>query len=130
VTDDEGRVLLARRALEPAVGLWDTIGGFLDEGEDAVAGLRREMLEEAGIEVELGRFVGAFVGGYGDGPDAPSVLNLVWEVAIVAGDPTPGDDVAELRWFPRDALPAESELAFDWLVPCLASLDQALATDL
>ena len=129
VTDGEGRVLLARRAVEPAAGLWDTIGGFLDEGEDAVAGLRREVLEEAGIEVELERFVGAFVGGYGIGFDAPSVLNLVWEVRIVAGDPTPADDVSELRWFRRAALPAESELASDWLAPCLGRLDPSRATD-
>jgi 8-oxo-dGTP diphosphatase len=115
--------------VEPAAGLWDTIGGFLDEGEDAVAGLRREVLEEAGIEVEVERFVGAFVGSYGIGLDAPSVLNLVWEVRIVAGDPTPADDVSELRWFQRAALPAESELAFDWLAPCLGRLDPSRATD-
>ena len=60
IVDDAGRLLLGRRAFEPDVGLWDTIGGFLDENEDAVAALHREVLEETGLDVEVGAFVGAF----------------------------------------------------------------------
>jgi len=119
VLDDAGRVLLARRAFEPDQGLWDAPGGFLEEGEDPVAGLRRELLEETGLEVEVGDFAGIFMDTYGDGPDATAVLNLVWEATIVGGEPSAADDVSELRWFPRDALPADVELAFRWLAPCL-----------
>src|SRR5436305_12135657 len=38
----DGRVLLGRRRDDPGAGLWDIPGGFLHEGEDALAGLRRE----------------------------------------------------------------------------------------
>jgi ADP-ribose pyrophosphatase YjhB (NUDIX family) len=115
VRDENRRVLLARRAYEPDAGKWDVPGGFLEEGEDPVAGLRRELREEAGVEVEVGDFVGVFVDGYGEPPDEKSVLNLVWEVRIVEGEPTPNDDVSELRWFPKDALPEDVEVAFRWL---------------
>jgi ADP-ribose pyrophosphatase YjhB (NUDIX family) len=112
-------VLLARRAYEPDAGLWDTPGGFLEEGEDPLAGLRRELLEETGLTVEIGDFVGMFTDRYGDGPGATAVLNLVWEATIASGEPRAADDVSELQWFARDALPAESELAFRWLGPAL-----------
>jgi len=114
VVDGDGRVLLARRAHEPDAELWDTLGGFLEEDEHPVAGLRREVREEAGVEIEVGDFVGAYPDRYGDGEDAPVALNLVWEVTI-GGDEVelvPADDVSELRWFARDELPGGDELAF------------------
>jgi ADP-ribose pyrophosphatase YjhB (NUDIX family) len=121
VVDRADRILLARRAHDPDGGLWDTLGGFLEEDEHPEAGLRREVLEEAGVEIEVGPFVGAYPDRYGDGDDAPVALNLVWEVTIRDEETelTPADDVAELRWFPPDALPADDELAFRWLAPAL-----------
>ena len=112
VLDAEGRILLARRAIEPHRGKWDLPGGFLDEGEHPLDALRRELNEEAGLEIEPLDFVGAFVDRYGDGPDAPLTLNLYWTARIVRGEPQPADDVSELRWFARDELPGEHELAF------------------
>ena len=71
------------------------------------------------VEIEIGDFAGVFADRYGNGDDASAVLNLVWEATIAKGEPLPADDVAELRWFPRDALPPDGELAFNWLAPCL-----------
>ena len=119
VVDDAGRLLLARRAIEPDAGRWDALGGFLDEGEEPLAGLRRELREETGAEIEIGNFVGVYADRYGKGADASPVLNLVWEARIGSGQPAPADDVAELRWFAHDALPPDGELAFRWLAPCL-----------
>jgi ADP-ribose pyrophosphatase YjhB (NUDIX family) len=119
LSDDGGRVLLARRAHEPDRGLWDAPGGFLEEGEDPLDGIRRELLEETGLTVEPGDFFGAFVDTYGEGPDAPPVLNLVWEATVTAGEASPADDVSELRWFPREELPPDDDLAFRWLAPSL-----------
>jgi ADP-ribose pyrophosphatase YjhB (NUDIX family) len=122
VVDDDGRILLARRALEPDAGKWDTPGGFLDEGEDPKNAIRRELCEEAGLEVEPGEFLGAFVDTYGEGPDAGSVLNLVWEARVLSGEMAPADDVSELRWFAPDELPAgDDEYAFRWVAPFVKS---------
>ncbi|HSI98248.1 MAG TPA: NUDIX domain-containing protein [Gaiellaceae bacterium] len=115
VVDEDGRVLLARRAHEPDAGLWDTPGGFLEEGEEPVDGLRRELLEETGLTIAVGDFVGLFVDVYGDGTDAAAVLNLVWEATVESGEESPEDDVSELRWFPLDELPSDAELAFRWV---------------
>jgi 8-oxo-dGTP diphosphatase len=112
--DDAGRVLLARRAGEPFAGLWDAVGGFLDEGEHPLDGLRREVLEETGLSFEIGDFLGIWMGRYGD--DARATLNLFWTGRIAAGTPHAADDVAELRWFGLDEVPPPEELAFDGLV--------------
>jgi 8-oxo-dGTP pyrophosphatase MutT (NUDIX family) len=77
------------------------------------------VLEETGLDVSVGSFVGAFSDRYGDAEDAPTALNLAWEAGVVAGEPRPGDDVSELRWFRRDALPADGEFAFGWIGPAL-----------
>ena len=118
--DDQGRVLLARRAYEPDAGLWDVLGGFLEEGEDPLDGLRRELLEETGVEIEPDGFLGTFIDTYGDGPTAAYVLNLAWRAQIVAGELLAADDVAELRWFSADELPRPEECAFRWVAPFLA----------
>jgi ADP-ribose pyrophosphatase YjhB (NUDIX family) len=129
VVDDAGRILLGRRAYEPDAGLWDLLGGFLEEGEPPLDGLHRELLEETALEVEAGPFLGAFVDTYGDGDGATSVLNLVWKARVVAGEPRPADDVSELRWFELDELPPPSELAFRWVARFLAQVAASRASD-
>jgi ADP-ribose pyrophosphatase YjhB (NUDIX family) len=121
VEDGHGRVLLARRAVEPYLGLWDPPGGFLEEGEHPEVGLRRELLEEASLECEPVRFLGAWMDVYGDAPEAAATLNLYWTMRVVAGEPVADDDVAELRWFDADELPGSGELAFSTVGEALAA---------
>ncbi len=61
-------------------------------------------------------------------PAPTSVLNLVWRARIVAGDPAPADDVAELRWFSLSELPPPEECAFTWVGPFLAGLSPSSKT--
>jgi 8-oxo-dGTP diphosphatase len=121
VEDASGRLLLARRAVEPFLGLWDPPGGFLEEGEHPVDGLRRELYEETGLVGEPERFVGAWMDVYGDAPDAAATLNLYWAVRLADGEPVAADDVAELRWFAPEALPRPDELAFTTVRHALAA---------
>ena len=95
-----GKVLLSRRARPPHEGAWDLPGGFLESGEHPEAGVRREMREETGLDVRVLRLVHVGMGAYDDA----DTLNLVYEVEA-DGEPVAGDDAAELRWWPVDALP-------------------------
>ena len=113
VEDDQGRVLLARRAFEPFKGRWDLPGGFLEEGEHPLDALRRELREETGLEVEPLEFLGAWMDRYGGDSTAESTLNLYWTARAVAGEPKAADDVDDLRWFARDELPPPDEIAFE-----------------
>ena len=109
--DDDGRLLLSRRGVEPFKGKWDFPGGFLDEDEHPLDCIRRELREEAGVEVEPLEFLGVWVDRYGGDGSAQTTLNFYWTARIVEGDPEPADDVAELRWFAPDEIPVD-ELAF------------------
>ncbi len=120
VEDDAGRVMLARRAVEPDKGLWDPVGGFLEEGEHPLDGIRREVEEETGLRCEPTRFLGAWMDVYGGAPEAAATLNLYWVMRMTeVGEPVAADDVAELRWFAPDELPGPDELAFTHVTDAL-----------
>jgi ADP-ribose pyrophosphatase YjhB (NUDIX family) len=104
---DEGRLLLVRRAVEPFIGLWDLPGGFLEEGEHPLDGLRRELLEETGLYIEPRAYLGAFVEPY----LGRYVLGLTWQVDA-AGDAIAADAVAEVAWFSPAELPPPDSFAF------------------
>ena len=57
---ENGRVVLVKRRFEPLAGQWSLPGGRLELGETLEAGLAREMLEETGLEVEVGPVVDVF----------------------------------------------------------------------
>jgi len=46
-----GKIVLHRRAMTPARGLWSLPGGFVDRGEDIESAARREVWEETGITI-------------------------------------------------------------------------------
>jgi ADP-ribose pyrophosphatase YjhB (NUDIX family) len=121
VVDDRGRLLLGRRAAEVENGKWDLPGGFVEEAEDPVEAMRRELREETGLTVEPTRFFGVWTDRYGDGPDARRTLNLYWLARPVAGEATAADDVSEVRWFAPDELPPPDEVAFENVPKVLAA---------
>lgn len=54
----DGRVLIARRPAEGLLGgLWEFPGGKLEGGESSAAAVKRELMEEVGIEVRVGALV-------------------------------------------------------------------------
>ena len=116
LVEEQGRVLLGRRAFQPSPGLWDIPGGFLDEDEHPLDGLRRELREETGLEIEPTEFLGMWLQPYA----GRTVLCLTWLARRTAGRPVAGDDLTELAWFGPDELPSPDELAFETFVEILS----------
>ncbi|MDQ4064627.1 MAG: NUDIX domain-containing protein [Actinomycetota bacterium] len=95
---DDGRALVTQRGREPEKDRFDIPGGFLDPDEDPIAGLKREMKEELALDVEvtLDDLVQMVPHRYGSEGDW--VLAIGFIVRSFSGEPTPSDDVADIRW--------------------------------
>ena len=99
VSRDDGRILVIRRGHDPSKGLWSIPGGRVEPGEDLARAAAREVREETGLTVVVGRVLGRVVLPAGD--DEYDVTDFA---AGVVGDPdtyAPGDDAAEVRWVDR-----------------------------
>jgi len=104
---NEGKVLLVKRGKQPGYGKWSIPGGMVELGETLSEAIKREVLEECGIEIELA--------------DVVAVLERVirredekvrYHYVLVDflgywkdGDLQPASDILEARW----ADPAEME---------------------
>ena len=132
VVNDRNEVLLVRRGNDPYKGCWALPGGFMEMDETLEHCAVRELEEETGLKVDEQdiRLIGVY-----SAPDrdprgrtvtaAYAVVSRKWESAPrrgtehlgkekkcseEIGKPVAGDDAAEVRWWPLNALP---KLAFD-----------------
>jgi 8-oxo-dGTP pyrophosphatase MutT (NUDIX family) len=102
---DDGRYLLVRRAPgRPAAGYWTPVTGRPEAGESLEAALAREVREEVGLVVGVGREVYRC-------PTEGAPYLLVWfEARLLApGDARPdGREVCDATWLrPAEALALE-----------------------
>jgi ADP-ribose pyrophosphatase YjhB (NUDIX family) len=100
------QVLLVRRGREPAKGLWGLPGGMLELGETTAAGVRREVLEECGIEIEVGPLAGVFEPMQHDeaGRLRYHYVVLDYLATYVSGELRAADDADDARWVELDKL--------------------------
>jgi 8-oxo-dGTP diphosphatase len=92
--DGEGRVLIAQRPPgKHMAGGWEFPGGKLESGEDRFAGLRRELIEEIGIEVGRAEPLIAYEHHFAD----RVVFLDLWWISEYSGVPKSLDSQA-LKW--------------------------------
>lgn len=108
----DGAVLFIRRAKEPAKGLLALPGGFIEIGETAETGLRREILEEVGLTIGGVEYLCSAVNAYEYRSVTYPVLDLFFMAEVEETiEPEPLEDVAEICWLdPARVEPAQ--LAF------------------
>jgi 8-oxo-dGTP diphosphatase len=99
---DQGHILLVRRANPPQQGRWSLPGGRVELGETLVDAVRREVLEETGIHVAVGRFLEAVER---IGPDHHFVILDYVATPIGPRSPTAGDDACDAKWIQMADLP-------------------------
>ncbi|MGW4796521.1 NUDIX hydrolase [Nonomuraea sp. NPDC004297] len=98
IFDASRRLLLVRRGHPPGMGSWSVPGGRLEPGEADEAGVRREVLEETGLRVEVGRLAGTVER---PGPGGVTYVIRDYLATVTAGTPVAGDDAADVRWCAR-----------------------------
>jgi len=95
VTDGRGRLLMIKRGHEPGAGLWSIPGGRIEPGETDTEALVREMFEETGLAVEVGRLIGRV---QRPGPNGTVIDIRDYAATVTGGMLRPGDDAADARW--------------------------------
>jgi ADP-ribose pyrophosphatase YjhB (NUDIX family) len=124
IFDPQGRVLTIRREKEPSAGKLGVPGGFIDFGESAEDGMRREVREEVGLKIDRVRFVVSFPNLYHYRDVVYPVVDLYFAAdAIDPGAAIRGDAVAGIEWRELADLP-DAEIAFESMRVALATLRQ------
>ena len=97
--EHDGLVLVAQRKCADLNGKWEFPGGKVEPGETHSEALRREIVEELGVEIQVGPLVGSNAFRVRD-----QAYHLhVYSAAILSG--TPGsDEHSAIKWVPLDGL--------------------------
>ena len=95
----QDRVLLCRRAIEPRSGFWTIPAGYLELGETAAEGARREVEEESGAEIEIGDLFGIY--------EIPRIsqVYLIYRAVLRRPELSPGAESLDAVLFEWSAIP-------------------------
>jgi len=106
VVISKGRALLVRRGTPPLLDQWSIPGGALEIGETLMEAVRRELLEETGIEVSVGEIIEVFeridMDASGKARHHYVVLDYLCEYK--QGEARAGSDVTDVAWATEEEL--------------------------
>lgn len=105
---DRRRVLMIHRNARPAdphFGKYNGLGGKLEPDEDVVAGLRREVREEAGIECDELHLAGT-ISWPGFGKNGEDWFGFIFRVTQFSGVPLGSNPEGTLEWVDVERVPA------------------------
>ena len=120
VEDDQGRVVLGRRSIEPGYGQWCLPGGYVNDDEHPADSAARECREEIGAEVEIVRLLGVY---HIRKDGAPSMVGIAYGARLRPGEvPATGSEMLEVAAFPPGQVPelvfpSHREAVRDWARP-------------
>ncbi|UBV20823.1 NUDIX hydrolase [Mycolicibacterium fortuitum] len=103
VVRDDGRVLVIKRDDN---GHWEAPGGVLELDESFEAGVRREVLEETGLEVTVERLTGVYKN------MTHGIVALVYRCRPVDGEPHATEEAREIRWMTKEEVESAMVPAF------------------
>ncbi|HTX13999.1 MAG TPA: NUDIX hydrolase [Candidatus Baltobacteraceae bacterium] len=100
VVISDGRALLVKRGSPPLEGQWSIPGGMLESGETLALGVRRELLEETGLEVKVIELIEVFERIHldGEGKARYHYVVLDYLCEAVRGEARAGSDVTDIAW--------------------------------
>jgi 8-oxo-dGTP diphosphatase len=108
IVDETARVVLVKRRFEPLAGQWSLPGGAVDVGETLEACVVREMREETGLDVEVGRVIEVFdrITHDGEGRVQYHYVLVDYVCRPLGGTLAAASDVADVAWVAAEGLAA------------------------
>ena len=100
--DRKGKLLIARRNLEPGMNKWALPGGFVESNETPEKACLRELKEETGVEGKINRLIGVYVQRtrkYG------SLLVIGYAVNVVKENISVNKEVKEAKFVSHKEMP-------------------------
>lgn len=100
------QVLLVQRGRPPAKGIWSIPGGAVETGESLHDALVREIMEETGIDIQVGPLVEVVERILPDAEGKIEYHYVILDYLCFAqqAEPRAGSDAAQARWVPFDEL--------------------------
>lgn len=105
IINEQKQLLVVKRAYNPGAGMWDFPGGFLEYGESAEDGVKREVQEELHVDITLQHLLGIYTDYYDTVGEA--TLNIYYVATITSGKPKASSDIDSCRWFDFESIPKE-----------------------
>jgi mutator protein MutT len=106
IFDDNGRLLLTRRAIEPHIGMLDLPGGFVEPMESAEEAVSRELKEELDVEVVSMEYLCSFPNEYPFSGLSVSTLDMAFKVKVKSLDNIKAmDDISAFEFYYPEEVP-------------------------
>jgi 8-oxo-dGTP diphosphatase len=102
VIDDQNRVLLVQRSVEPEIGAWCLPGGFMELGEVPEQAAIRELKEETGLDGQIESLLGVIAQ---KSELYDTVMIVGYSIRVFSGTPKAGDDASAIAFYSPTELP-------------------------
>ena len=115
VTNKKNEVLLVKN---PHRG-WEFPGGQIENGEDLIQGVSREVFEESGIEIKVDKLVGVYSNtksyiGWDNKTFVPTKVIFDFLATAIGGSLKISEESVEVGWFDRDVV--LDMISEEWIV--------------
>jgi len=114
IVKKQDKILLVKRSIEPHLGKWSLLSGYVNRGEKVEEAAIREVKEEVHIDVSITELQGVYSG-------LSPVVIVVFHAVHNSGELSISNEVSDFKWVKNDEIPElpfiyDQEIIKDYLL--------------